>query len=1037
MAALKNSRNILLSGAASRVLNAGLVLTSGGVGAINVPLNSSTPTPSSITITATTAAYSNPTYVWEFRYGTSGTWTSIVNTTNTLTVTLDAAWLTAAANNQAVQYRVTVTQTGFNTSQEILSLPIIRPTKSVEITGQANFKVNLSGVYSPTNATLTAVAQNFTSPTYSWTVTNATPTSGTGSSITITPNASVQNISVSVTVTEPSTNQTATRSVTLSVAYDGANGANGAAGAPAVRIDISKAAATVIAFANGTVNSWAEASGQLKLYSGSTDVTAAATLSVTQNNLTGTINTADNTPVNGQPKGYYQVTAMPGDTGNLVLTAVYNGVTYTATFSVSKLKVGFEIVATLPTTDLFEGRMVFLTSDDKLYRYTGSAWTAAVPATDITGQVVAAQIADAAINVAKFASGIEPVTTVASVPTTKSTNSIFNTTDGKLYRWNGTAYIATVPSGDISGTLADAQIAAVSAAKVTGQLTNSQLADIAAAKITGQLTDAQIAAIAATKLTGQITTTQITDGAISTAKISAGAVTAGTIAAGAVTAGKIAADAVTATEIAAGSITSGKIAAGAVTAGKVAADTITASEIAAGSITTAKIAAGAVTAGTIAAGTITGDKISANTISGSNIAADTITAGNIAAGAVSTSELAAGAVNADKIAANAITSDKIAANAITAGKISAGTITAAEIASNAITSDKILAGSITAAKIATNTITAAQIAAGTITANEIATNAITVDKITSGTTSTINGGTFALGGSTQAIGLGAVIAARRNSTDGWGIIGLNDAAGVGGAGMVGGAVSTNAAGVVGANAADTNYNQLRTLGAVGWSSSGLLGRYLRVDGSGNPYSNNNADTPRCQGDIGLFDQSGLFKWYGNTGSTILRGVSLANANYAVEVTVGDTYLKTSWVDGNCRISTSLGVGTTASGNAGEIRATGNIIAYFSDDRLKTNLGTIENALYKVKQLVGFHYKPNELAQRLGYEVTAEVGVSAQQVQKVLPEAVATAPINDQFLTVKYERLAPLLIEAIKELDIKLTELKEAFDAYTNRTDRAE
>lgn len=985
MAALKNSRNILLSGASSRVVNAGLVLTSGGVGAINVPLNSSTPTPGSITITATVAAYSNPTYVWEFRYGTSGAWTSIVNTASTLTVTLDAAWLTAAGNNQAVQYRVTVTQTGFNTSQEILSLPIIRPTKSVEITGQANFKVNLSGVYSPTNATLTAVAQNFTSPTYSWTVTNATPTSGTGSSITITPNASVQNITVSVTVTEPSTNQTATRSITLSVAYDGANGAPGAA---AVRIDISKAAATVIAFANGTVNSWAEASGQLRVYSGSTDVTASSTLSATQNGLTGTINTADNTPVNGQPKGYYQVTAMTGDTGNLVLTAVYNSVTYTATFSVSKLKVGFEIVATLPTTDLFEGRMVFLTSDDKLYRYTGTAWTAAVPATDITGQVVAAQIADAAITTAKFANSIEPVTTVTSVPTTKSTNSIFNTTDGKLYRWNGTSYVATVPSSDISGTIADAQIAA-----------------LAASKVTGQLTDSQIAAVAAAKLTGQITGTQITDGAISTAKISAGAVTASTIAAGAIVAGKIAADAVTATEIAAGSIT------------------------------TTKIATGAVTAGTIAANAITAGKIAANTITSTEIAADTITAGNIAAGAVTASELAANAVSADKIAASAITSDKIAANAITAGKISAGVITAAEIASNAITSDKILAGSITAAKIAANTITAAQIAAGSITANEIATNSITVDKITSGTTSTINNGTFALGGSATAIGLSAVIAARRSALDGWSIIGLNDGVGVGGAGMVGGAVSGSAAGMIGVNAADTNYNQLRTLGAVGWSSSALLGRYLRVDGSNNPYANNNGDTPRCQGDIGLFDQTALFKWYGNSGNTILRGVSLANANYAIEVTVGDAYLKTSWVDGNCRISTSLGVGTTASGNAGEIRATGNIIAYFSDERLKTNLGIIESALDKVKTLSGFYYVPNERAQKLGYKPTKEIGVSAQEVQRVLPEAVAPAPVGDQYLTVKYERLVPLLIEAIKELDAKLTELKEAVDADTNRTNR--
>jgi hypothetical protein len=120
---------------------------------------------------------------------------------------------------------------------------------------------------------------------------------------------------------------------------------------------------------------------------------------------------------------------------------------------------------------------------------------------------------------------------------------------------------------------------------------------------------------------------------------------------------------------------------------------------------------------------------------------------------------------------------------------------------------------------------------------------------------------------------------------------------------------------------------------------------------------------------------------------------------------------------------SIGVGTTASGTAGEIRATGDITAYFSDDRLKTKLGNIENALSKVEQLSGFYYEANEIAQELGYNAKREVGVSAQEVQKVMPEVIAPAPIDEQYLTVKYERMVPLLIEAIKELKQQVDDIK--------------
>jgi hypothetical protein len=120
---------------------------------------------------------------------------------------------------------------------------------------------------------------------------------------------------------------------------------------------------------------------------------------------------------------------------------------------------------------------------------------------------------------------------------------------------------------------------------------------------------------------------------------------------------------------------------------------------------------------------------------------------------------------------------------------------------------------------------------------------------------------------------------------------------------------------------------------------------------------------------------------------------------------------------------SVGVGTAGSGTAGEIRATNNITAYYSDDRLKTKLGAIIGALAKVKSLNGFYYEANETAQALGYEPIREVGVSAQEVQAVLPEIVVPAPIDEKYWTVRYEKLVPLLIEAIKELSEEVERLK--------------
>ncbi len=122
---------------------------------------------------------------------------------------------------------------------------------------------------------------------------------------------------------------------------------------------------------------------------------------------------------------------------------------------------------------------------------------------------------------------------------------------------------------------------------------------------------------------------------------------------------------------------------------------------------------------------------------------------------------------------------------------------------------------------------------------------------------------------------------------------------------------------------------------------------------------------------------------------------------------------------------SLGVGTAGSGTTGEIRATNNITAYYSDERLKNIYGSIDTALDKVKKLRGVYFKENDLAKSLGYDNDRrQVGVIAQEVERVLPEAVTGAPIGEPYITVWYEKLVPLLIEAIKELELRVKDLED-------------
>ena len=95
---------------------------------------------------------------------------------------------------------------------------------------------------------------------------------------------------------------------------------------------------------------------------------------------------------------------------------------------------------------------------------------------------------------------------------------------------------------------------------------------------------------------------------------------------------------------------------------------------------------------------------------------------------------------------------------------------------------------------------------------------------------------------------------------------------------------------------------------------------------------------------------------------------------------------------------------------GNFTATGNLTAY-SDERLKTNIETIPNALEKVNALRGVTFdKDGERG----------LGVIAQEVEKILPEVVIQ---GEEYKSVAYGNIVGVLIEAIKELTKEVEELK--------------
>lgn len=109
---------------------------------------------------------------------------------------------------------------------------------------------------------------------------------------------------------------------------------------------------------------------------------------------------------------------------------------------------------------------------------------------------------------------------------------------------------------------------------------------------------------------------------------------------------------------------------------------------------------------------------------------------------------------------------------------------------------------------------------------------------------------------------------------------------------------------------------------------------------------------------------------------------------------------------------------------GNITATGEVTAYYSDQRLKTDINPIEGALSKVMAIGGYTYKANEVAAELGVSnFDNQIGLLAQEVEAVMPELVTESALAG-YKTIRYDKVVSVLVEAIKEQQRMIEDLRQ-------------
>ena len=157
----------------------------------------------------------------------------------------------------------------------------------------------------------------------------------------------------------------------------------------------------------------------------------------------------------------------------------------------------------------------------------------------------------------------------------------------------------------------------------------------------------------------------------------------------------------------------------------------------------------------------------------------------------------------------------------------------------------------------------------------------------------------------------------------------------------------------------------------------------------------------------------------NTGSFNVSGSSMLSGSLSI---TGSTEVIGAVSASSTGRFLSLGINTAPSGVAGAILATNDVVAFASsDERLKENLEPIGSATEKVEQMTGYTFNWVPMEDVHVYGDMKDIGVVAQEVEKVLPELVSDR--ENGYKAVKYEKLTAVLIQAVKELSERVKTLE--------------
>jgi hypothetical protein len=470
---------------------------------------------------------------------------------------------------------------------------------------------------------------------------------------------------------------------------------------------------------------------------------------------------------------------------------------------------------------------------------------------------------------------------------------------------------------------------------------------------------------------------------------------------------------------------------------------INASNISSGTIANARTTANTSnSASTIvvrdANGAFEGGNVTAANFIGAGTTITSINASNISSGTIANARTSAASANgastivlrdgsggfgAGDITSLSISGNGVALTAINASNIASGTIANARTSASSSNGASTIVLRGASGEFAAGTIT------GTFSGDGSAVSAINGSNVTTGTVAnarttaaTANGAsTIVLRGTSGEFAAGAVTGTSF-SGNGSALTAINASA------ITTGTLDNARTSAASANGASTIVVRDSNGSFAGNVITGTTGTFTSVSGNGVALTAINASNISS----GTIANARTTAASTNGASTIVtrdaNGSFTANVGTFTTVagtlsTAAQTNITSVGSLGSTQIS-SLGVGTAASGTTGEIRATNNVTAFYSsDERLKDNVQVITNALAKVLQIRGVEFDWNNLTEpEDGYFVRKhDIGVIAQEIEKVLPEVVAIR--ENGIKAVKYDRIIPLLIEAIKELKAEVDALK--------------